>query len=74
MIINSDSASEQFIIGSYIYRFNGENVTEIYDKNDLGFEKNLINTVKNPETERGKILSKAWYQDYMYRVINRKLN
>jgi phosphoglycerol transferase MdoB-like AlkP superfamily enzyme len=74
MIINSDSASEQFIIGNYIYRFNGENVTEIYDKNDLGFEKNLINTVKNAETERGIMLAKAWYQDYMYRVINRKLN
>lgn len=73
IIVNSDGTHEQFIIGNYIYRFNGEKITELYARDDLGFEKNLIETVKNTETERGKMLAKAWYQDYMHRVIRRKL-
>ena len=73
MIINSDSINEQFMIGNYIYLFNGKGVTGIYEIDDKGLEQNLINKVKNPEMERGILLSKAWYQDYMNRVINRKL-
>lgn len=73
MIVNSDSINEQFIIGNYIYLFNGKEVTGIYDIKDQGLEKNLINKVKNSETEKGILLSKAWYQDYMNRVIQRKL-
>jgi len=73
MIVNSDSINEQFMIGNYIYLFDGKNVTGIYDINDKGLEKNLINSVKNEEIEKGILLCKAWYQDYMYRVINRKL-
>ncbi|QBO58575.1 LTA synthase family protein [Chryseobacterium salivictor] len=74
MVINSDSINEQFMIGNYIYLFNGKEVTGIYNISDKGLERNLINKVKNPETEKGILLSKAWYQDYMNRVINRKLN
>lgn len=74
MIINSDSINEQFIIGNYIYLFNGKDVTGIYDIEDKALEKNLLNKVDNPEMQRGILLSKAWYQDYMDRVINRKLN
>lgn len=74
MIINSDSINEQFMIGNYIYLFNGKEVTGIYAIADKGLEKNLINKEKNPEIEKGILLSKAWYQDYMNRVINRKLN
>ena len=73
MIINSDSINEQFMIGNYIYLFNGKEVTSIYKIDDKGLEQNLINKVKNSEMERGILLSKAWYQDYMNRVINRKL-
>ena len=73
MIVNSDSINEQFMIGNYIYLFDGKNVTGIYDINGKGLEKNLINSVKNEEIEKGILLCKAWYQDYMYRVINRKL-
>ena len=73
MIINSDSINEQFMIGNYIYLFNGKEVTAIYKIDDKGLEQNLISKVKNPEMERGILLSKAWYQDYMNRVINRKL-
>ncbi|WP_144282495.1 LTA synthase family protein [Chryseobacterium echinoideorum] len=74
LIINSDGASEQFIYGNYIYRFDGKEVIGIYNKTDLGFEKNLVNQIKTPETEKGEQVAKAWYQDYMNRVINRKLN
>ncbi len=72
-IVNS-TGTEQFMIGNYIYLFDGANFTGIYAKDDLGLEKNLINTAKNPEIEKGELLAKAWYQDYMNRVINRKLN
>ena len=73
MIVNSDAVQEQFIIGRYIYRFDGKEITGIYDKSDLGLEKNLKGKINTTETQRGEMLSKAWYQDYMDRVINRKL-
>lgn len=74
IIVNSDGSSEQFIIGNYIYRFDGKEIGGVYDKSDLGLENNLLNTLKSPEVESGKLMAKAWYQDYMNRVINRKLN
>lgn len=74
LVVNSDGTSEQFIIGNYIYRFDGKNIIGFYDKNDLGFENNLNDKTKTPETEKGKLIAKAWYQDYMNRVMNRKLN
>lgn len=72
LIVNS-SGVEQFMIGNYIYLFDGKDFTGIYDIKDLGYEKNLLGKVKNPETDLGMMKSKAWYQDYMNRVINRKL-
>lgn len=75
VIANSDGTFEQFVIGNYIYRFDGKDIIGIFDKNDLGLEKNLMNQLKNnPETEKGKLIAKAWYQDYMDKIINRKLN
>lgn len=74
LIVNSDSTSEQFIIGNYMYRFDGKEIIGVYDKTDFGFEKNLVSKINNPEVTKGKMLAKAWYQDYMDRVINRKLN
>lgn len=74
IIVNSDSVMENFIIGNYIYRFDGKEVVAIYDKKDLNMEKNLMGKINNQEINRGILLCKAWYQDYMHRVINRKLN
>ncbi|NMR35917.1 sulfatase-like hydrolase/transferase [Chryseobacterium aquaticum] len=74
LIVNSDGTSEQFVFGNYIYRFDGKDIIGVYDKNDLGFENNLKDKTKSPETEKGKLVAKAWYQDYMNSVINRKLN
>lgn len=73
IVVNSDGSTEQFMIGNYIYRFDGKEIIGVYDKSDLGLEKNLIGELKTPEVEQGKQTAKAWYQDYMDRVINRKL-
>ncbi|GEN76252.1 LTA synthase family protein [Chryseobacterium hagamense] len=75
IIANSDGTVEQFIIGNYIYRFDGKEIVGIFDKNDLGLEKNLMSQLKgNAEVARGEKTAKAWYQDYMDRVINRRLH
>ena len=73
IIINSDSINEQTIIGHYIYIFNGTEVTGIYNKTDLALSKNIISKNLNPEQKLGIEKTKALYQDYMDRVINRKL-
>ena len=73
LIVNS-SGVEQMMIGNYIYLFDGNDFTGIYDAKDLGFEKNLIRGAKTPEMILGEKKGKAWYQDYMNRVMNRKLN
>ena len=73
IIVNSNAIEDQMMIDNYIYVFNGKEVTGIYDKNDLGLSKNMINQPKNKEQEVGIPKVKAWYQDYMDRVINRKL-
>ena len=74
IMVNSDGNNEQFMIGNYIYRFDGKEIVGVYNKSDLALEKNLINQLKTPEVEQGKQTAKACYQDYMDRVINRKLN
>lgn len=74
LIINSDSVMEQFLIGNYIYRFDGKDIVGVYNAKDLGLEHNLISQLNTPEVEKGKLLAKAWYQDYMDRVINKKLH
>ncbi len=73
LIVNS-SGVEQFMIGNYTYLFDGKDFTGIFDIKDIGLENNLLNKEKSVEIERGKQIAKAWYQDYMNRVINRKLN
>ena len=73
MIVNSDSINERMIIGNYIYIFNGKEVTGIYNKSDLALSKNILGKNLNTEQKLGIEKTKAWYQDYMDRVINRKL-
>lgn len=74
IIVNSNGTLEQLMIGNYIYQFDGKEIIGIYGVKDLGLEKNLINEPKNAEVEFGILKAKAWYQDYMNRIINRKLN
>jgi phosphoglycerol transferase MdoB-like AlkP superfamily enzyme len=73
LIVNS-SGVEQYMIGNYIYLFDGKNFTGIYDLKDIGLENNLLQKLNTPEIESGKLKAKAWYQDYMHKIINRKLN
>ncbi|WP_419870040.1 LTA synthase family protein [Chryseobacterium sp. CT-SW4] len=73
IIANSDGTMEQFIIGKYIYRFDGKDVVGVYSKEDLGLEHNLINDLTTAEVDMGKQMAKGWYQDYMDRVMNKKL-
>lgn len=73
LIVNS-TGTEQFLIGNYIYLFDGQNITGVFAAKDLALSNNLLDKVHTPETEHGKNVAKAWYQDYMDRVINRKLN
>ena len=62
------------MIGKYIYLFDGKDFTGIYDLKDLGYEKNLLGKINTPEIKMGQLKAKGWYQDYMNRVINRKLD
>lgn len=74
-IVNSSGTQEHFMIGQYIYTFDGKEVIGVYAQNDLNLEKNLIASLKNqPEIQHGILLCKAWYQDYMHRVIRKKLH
>jgi len=72
--IVTSTGIEQFIIGNYIYLFNGQDVTGIYAKEDLALAKNLLGKINSTETKLGTLKARAWYQDYMDRVINRKLH
>lgn len=74
LIINSDSVMEQVLFGNYIYRFDGKEVVGVYKASDLNMDNNLIKTSNDPEIKKGILVTKAWYQDYMDRVINKKLN
>lgn len=74
IIVNSFGSVNNFIIGNYIYTFDSEmKVLGIYSKEDLGLENNLISKINSTEIKKGEMLAKAWIQDYMNRVINRKL-
>ncbi|MBV7440002.1 LTA synthase family protein [Weeksellaceae bacterium TAE3-ERU29] len=74
IIVNSTEVVNEFLIGNYIYLFDGRKFRGIYDKSDLGLENNLINQPLNEEMKNSQELVKKWFQDYNYRIIDRKLN
>lgn len=72
-VFNFNGGQYQFMQGKYICLFDGNKVTGIYDKNDFGLEKNIINTVSKEDfisLEKG---AKAFLQDYMNRIIDKKM-
>lgn len=73
LLVNSDGIILRIVYGNYIYTFDGKEVVGIYDKHDVKLEHNRISTLKNLETQKGIALTKAWYQDYMHRIIHKKL-
>jgi phosphoglycerol transferase MdoB-like AlkP superfamily enzyme len=62
----------QFMSGNYICTFNGKKAIGFYDKNDKDLKNNLIKN-RNKEMDVLELRCKAFLQDYMERIIDKKL-
>ena len=63
----------QYYSGNYFCTFDGTKAVGFYDKNDKAMTKNLIAN-RNPEMNLIELRCKAFLQDYMERVIDKKLD
>ena len=63
----------RFSMGDFNLVFDGENVIGVYDIKDLNLDKNLINDHKI-DYSKEEIYLKAFLQDYMERIVEKKLN
>ena len=71
-VIKYGSNMYQFMSGNYICTFDGKKATGFYDKNDKAMENNLISN-RNSEMNAIELRCKAFVQDYMERVIDKRL-
>ncbi|WP_338407546.1 sulfatase-like hydrolase/transferase [uncultured Flavobacterium sp.] len=71
-VINSTGSIYQFMRGNYICTFDGTKVFGFYDKNDKALKYNLIKN-RNPEMDDIELSCKAFIQDYMDRVMDKKM-
>ena len=71
-VVRYSSNVYQFMSGNYVCTFDGKNVLGFYDKKDKDLKNNLIK-VENSEMKLLKKRCKAFIQDYMQRVIDKKL-
>ena len=71
-VINSTGTIYQFSRGNYICTFDGKKALGFYDKEDKGLKNNLIKN-KNAEMNDIELNCKAFIQDYMERVVDKKL-
>lgn len=71
-VVNSTGNTHQFLKGNYICVFDGSTIIGYYDKNDRLLSKNLISKPTKEMNEIG-IQFKAFYKDYMDRIIDKKL-
>jgi phosphoglycerol transferase MdoB-like AlkP superfamily enzyme len=71
-VINSTGEITQFLKGNYICIFDGKKATGFYDKNDRALITNLIAN-RNQEMNDLELQCKAFIQDYMNRIIDRKM-
>ncbi|MBF6640952.1 sulfatase-like hydrolase/transferase [Flavobacterium sp. J49] len=62
----------QFMSGNYICTFDDKKAIGFYDKNDKGMKKNLIGQ-RNAEMDALELRCKAFIQDYMERVVDKRL-
>lgn len=62
----------EFMSGNYICTFDGKKATGFYASNDKGMTHNLISR-RNPEMDSLELRCKAFLQDYMERIIDKKL-
>lgn len=58
--------------GNYIFTFDGQKALGFYDKNDQGLENNLIKN-RNAEMDEIELHCKTFIQDYMERIVDKKL-
>lgn len=63
----------QFMSGDYICTFDGKKVVGFYAKEDKAMENNLISK-RTPEMDVLEIKVKAFVQDYMNRIVDKKLS
>jgi phosphoglycerol transferase MdoB-like AlkP superfamily enzyme len=71
-VIKYGSNMYQFMSGNYICTFDGKKAIGFYDKNDKAMERNLIGK-RNAEMNSIELRCKAFIQDYMERVIDKRL-
>ena len=71
-VINSTGNIYQFSKGNYICTFDGNQAIGFYDKNDKGLKSNLIAN-RNQEMNTIELNCKAFIQDYMNRVVDKKM-
>ena len=62
----------QFMSGNYICTFDGNKILGFYSKNDKDLKINLISN-KNNEMKLIELKCKAYVQDYMERIMDKKL-
>ena len=70
---NFNGNQYQFMQGNYICTFDGNNITGIFAKNDYSLEKNLLGKLPENEIKGHMISAKAFLQDYMQRIMDRKM-
>ena len=71
-LIRYSSNVYQFMSGNYICTFDGNKVVGFYDKKDKDLKYNLISK-RNPEMDLLEVKCKAFIQDYMARVMDKRL-
>ncbi|MGA9637575.1 LTA synthase family protein [Flavobacterium sp.] len=71
-VINSTGTIYQFSRGNYICTFDGQKALGFYDKEDKELKHNLIGE-RNAEMDAIELNCKAFIQDYMERVVDKKL-
>lgn len=71
-VINSTGNIYQFSKGNYICTFDGKTAIGFYDKNDRALKTNLIKN-RNAEMNEIELNCKAFIQDYMNRIIDKKM-
>lgn len=71
-VINSTGNIYQFSKGNFICTFDGKEAIGFYDKNDKGLKLNLI-AHRNAEMDALELNCKAFIQDYMERVVDKKM-
>ena len=71
-VINSTGNSYNFLEGNYICTFDGKKATGFFDNNDKGLQFNLI-AKRNSEMNALELRCKAFIQDYMERVVDKKM-